>query len=200
MDASVALHVIAPSGRGRARIEAALEPLRPVVHDSVDTFRRDALGDACAVVVDVDGGVESRALLDLCCEVADERREWIVLLPEDDGAGGVTLRPLSTGFPMDPGSLRAFLDDDQNDTPPLELHHVLRAVARVRHDINNPLTAGMAETQLLLMDVGDDDEARESLETVHRQLERIQNLVKEMRRLRRPAKPEKAGSGTDGRG
>lgn len=197
MAAAVPLHVIAPSGRGRARIAAALEPLSPSVHDSVDAFRMTVADGACAVIVDVDGGVDSRALLGLCREVADRRREWIVLLPEEDARGGMRFRPFSAGFTVDPEPLASFLDGDGAEDPPLELHEVLRYVARVRHDINNPLTAGMAETQLMMMDIGDDQELNESLETIQRQLQRIQMLVKDLTRLRRP-KPTAAESGADG--
>lgn len=198
MDGAVPLHVIAPSGRGRSRIASSLGQMNPAVHDSVEAFRRGVGDEPCAVVVDVDGGVDSRALLELCREVADGRREWIVLLPEDDGGGGIRFRPFSAGFSMDAGPLSSFLDGEGEEDPPLELHEVLRFVARIRHDINNPLTAGLAETQLLMMDVGDDAEMTESLETIQRQLQRIQRLVKDLTRLRRPKPPARAGSGAGG--
>jgi signal transduction histidine kinase len=70
--------------------------------------------------------------------------------------------------------------------PVLELGVVLRHVARARHDINNPLTSALAETQLLLMDV-DEGELRESLETIQRQIRRIRDLVAELSVLRPPA-------------
>lgn len=195
MDGVVPLHVVAPSGGGSSRIASAVEQMNPTVHDSVEAFRAGVGDEACAVVVDVDGGVDGRALLELCREVADGRREWIVLLPEDDGDDRIRFRPFSAGFSMDAGPLSSFLGGEDEEDPPLELHEVLRFVARIRHDINNPLTAGLAETQLLMMDVGDDAEMAESLETIQRQLQRIQKLVKDLTRLRRPKPPAKAGSG-----
>ena len=64
-------------------------------------------------------------------------------------------------------------------------------VARARHDLNNFLTAAMAETQLALMDVADPG-LREGLEAVEEQLRRIRDLVKEMRAVRAPADSQTA--------
>ena len=66
-----------------------------------------------------------------------------------------------------------------------ELRHVLAQVARSRHDINNPLTSAMAETQMALMDAHD-PALREGLETVEEQLRRIRDLVGALRNLRAP--------------
>lgn len=63
-------------------------------------------------------------------------------------------------------------------TPEQELARILQGVARARHDINNPLTAALAETQLLLMDARD-AQLRESLEVIESQLRRIRDIAQE---------------------
>jgi signal transduction histidine kinase len=65
----------------------------------------------------------------------------------------------------------------------LELHRVLLEISRARHDINNPLTSALAETQILLLDVPP-GEVRDGLETVQTQLRRIRDLVAATRHLR----------------
>ncbi|MBI4540559.1 MAG: hypothetical protein HY704_13745 [Gemmatimonadetes bacterium] len=67
-----------------------------------------------------------------------------------------------------------------------ELTLVLRAVAKARHDINNPLTSALAETQLLLMEPHE-PALRESLEVIESQLRRIRDLVSSSLRFPRPA-------------
>ena len=60
---------------------------------------------------------------------------------------------------------------------------LLRIASRARHDINNPLTAATAETQLLLMDV-EDGEVRTALEAIEEQLRRIRDLTAGLTRVR----------------
>jgi signal transduction histidine kinase len=67
----------------------------------------------------------------------------------------------------------------------LELRHVLARVARGRHDLNNPLTSAMAETQLALMDAKD-PEIRAGLETIEEQLRRMRDLIASLRSIRTP--------------
>jgi signal transduction histidine kinase len=68
----------------------------------------------------------------------------------------------------------------------VDLPEALRQIARIRHDVNNPLTAGMAEIQILLMDTEDDPEASEALLVVQEQLRRIRDLLASTRHLRLP--------------
>jgi signal transduction histidine kinase len=64
------------------------------------------------------------------------------------------------------------------------LARVADAVRRVRHDINSPLTAIMAETDLLLMDAEDlTEEQRRSLETIAGMARRIRDLLAELRAI-----------------
>ncbi len=64
----------------------------------------------------------------------------------------------------------------------------LSHLSRIRHDINNPLTAALAETQLLLLDAEPGSESEVSLKVVEEQLRRIRDLAAEMTPLRVPAR------------
>lgn len=104
---------------------------------------------------------------------------------EEPGAD-VHLRPLSPGYEEPLDQLLARWDpEDPHAGDLLELRNALARVRRVRHDVNNPLTAALAEVQLLLMDV-EEDEARDSLEVVQEQLRRIRDRVQELAQLRPP--------------
>ena len=190
MDEPVTLHVVAPSGGDRDRISRAVTALEPTVHDTVADFRRAAEDERCAVIVEVGGGIDRDQLLRLCAEVADRDREWIVLIPEEDGRGELAFRPVSAGFALAASDVDSVLSPEGEEGPLFELHEILRFVARIRHDINNPLTAGMAETQLLLMDLEGEGEVATSLQTIERQLQRIQGLVQDLTRIRRPPPDE----------
>ena len=102
------------------------------------------------------------------------------------GGDGLEVRPLSLGWPTPPDELARWAGSGGSEGAVLELRTVLARVARARHDINNPLTSGMAETQLLIMDSPAEGEAREALETIQAQLRRIRDMVIELRVLRAP--------------
>jgi signal transduction histidine kinase len=105
----------------------------------------------------------------------------VVTLARAPGGTGYVGRRLSVVGPRP-------LDDVLQEVPSgptetSELERVLSTVARARHDINNPLTTALAETQLLLMDATD-AEVREALETIQRQIRRIRDLVADLAALR----------------
>ncbi len=107
---------------------------------------------------------------------------WLLLMVERfaDGAHSRAI-PLSVGWPTPAEQVARWAAGDR-DADVLELRHVLARVARGRHDINNPLTSAMAETQLALMDATD-PVIRASLETLEEQLRRIRDLVASLRSL-----------------
>lgn len=110
---------------------------------------------------------------------------WIVVAlerpsPEHDLVG----RSLSLGLRQEVSELLAGVDPSTEGVL-LDLETVLHHVARARHDINNPLTTILAETQLLLLDA-EDAALRESLETIERQARRIRDLVARLAVLRPP--------------
>lgn len=96
----------------------------------------------------------------------------------------LTVRTLSAGYETRLDQVARFVADAGDGAEDLlELHQVLEEISRARHDINNPLTSALAETQILLLDVAE-GEVRESLETIQAQLRRIRDLVAATRHLR----------------
>ena len=60
-------------------------------------------------------------------------------------------------------------------------------VARVRHELNNPLTGVIGQTQLLLRSELDDT-ARRRIETIEQLATRIRDIVARLRDVQRPHK------------
>jgi len=60
-------------------------------------------------------------------------------------------------------------------------------VARVRHEINNPLAALLGQAQLLLLREELSERARKRAETIESQARRIQDIVAELREVQLPA-------------
>lgn len=181
------IHVVSAHPERRDRLVDAASPSPATAHESLVRALAEAGSDPCVLLVDTgpEDSESVRDLLDVCRDVADEDQSKVVFLVDGDD-GSLAFRPLSVGFPVSAADLNDVLDPEGETWPPFELHAILRFVARIRHDINNPLTAGMAETQLLLMDHGEEGELGESLATIQRQLKRIQALVQDLAHLRRP--------------
>ena len=59
-------------------------------------------------------------------------------------------------------------------------------VARVRHEINNPLAALLGQAQLLLRDQELNDKQRRRAETIESQAKRIEEIVGELRGIQTP--------------
>ena len=121
------------------------------------------------------------AVLDAVSAMAAGRGEWTPVLMEKEGGAWVA-RTLSLGYPHP-------LEDvvgSGSSTPSsvlLELRAILAEISRARHDINNPLTSALAETQLLMMD-DLEAETAESLQIILEQLRRIRDLVAATAHLR----------------
>lgn len=108
--------------------------------------------------------------------------DWVLALfmPGDEP----TVRTLSLSPRDDLAAVAARVGEpDAHREVLLEIHRILAEVARARHDINNPLTSALAETQILLLDV-EERETREALDTVQTQLRRIRDLVASTRHIR----------------
>lgn len=169
------LHLVCPPGPLRDRVASTLSPVAPRSFDGVDGFR-DAEPEP-GVVLLVEEALGGEAVLAAVRHLARGRGEWTpVLVREDEGE--LTARTLSAGYPRPlPEVVVAAADGPPGDGGSLlELRGVLRDISRARHDINNPLTSALAETQLLLMDVPE-GEVRDSLETILQQLRRIRDMV-----------------------
>ena len=115
---------------------------------------------------------------------APSESPWMPVLVQRADDGTPCARPVSLGWPTSLAEAARWADGAV-DADVLELRHVLARVARARHDVNNPLTSAMAETQLALMDVVDPG-LKAGLETVEEQLRRIRELVAGMRAFRLP--------------
>ncbi len=77
--------------------------------------------------------------------------------------------------------LRAAVEDYEK-----KLANAAAVVARVRHEINNPLAALLGQAQLLLREELS-ERARKRAETIEGQARRIQNIVGDLREVQLPA-------------
>ncbi len=189
--------LLAPEGQLASEAREALsaipelrtvEDLRALQDETGAPLEGDGEGERPAAWVLLAPEVEEGQLAALLEVAARSPKSWRIYLLEKQTGEGVRARPLSLGFPTSVDRLVEAASDE--DAPPiLELHQVLEAVARARHDLNNPLTAALAEVQLLRMDVPEGSEEGEALQVVQAQLERIRDLVGGLRALRAP-RPE----------
>ena len=67
-----------------------------------------------------------------------------------------------------------------------QLDAVAELVARVRHEINNPLTGVLGQAQLLLRE-DLNDKARKRVETIESLAIRLRDIVGQLRQVQRPA-------------
>jgi signal transduction histidine kinase len=104
---------------------------------------------------------------------AREGRDWVPVLVEasEEGVMGI---PFAAGYQYPLEEIARHCRGEGDGA--LGIHQILDRVRSTRHDINNPLAAALAETQLLLMDASDED-ARRALEAVQSQLRRIAILI-----------------------
>jgi signal transduction histidine kinase len=176
--ASKPVYVVVPPGALRdaclsslsGRAEAVEPPLRP-----------EALAGRPPGVVLADvAGVTADELLG----AADALRgpEWVLAVV--DRGNPPSIRTVSSGLPCDLDGVALHADGAAEGSEALlELHGVLEEISRARHDINNPLTSALAETQILLLDAPE-GELRDGLDTIQTQLRRIRDLVAATRHLR----------------
>jgi signal transduction histidine kinase len=179
---SIPIFIVAPSSPARDELMGAAAPAEILPFDSVDSF----LGEERAPGVLLLGpSLPPEETMRLLAWVAEAAADWVPLHVEASSSEntGSLLRPLSLGYPVDLGEVVDAASDPEGAGPLLELRWILRLVAKARHDINNPLTAGLAETQLILMDEPE-GEILESLEVIENQFRRIKDLVAGLARLR----------------
>lgn len=117
--------------------------------------------------------VERTDLLAVLLACAGGGRGWVPVLVELSGDDLVGV-PLSAGYRYPIQDIVRFCRGEEDGH--LGIHQVIDRVRVARHDINNPLAAALAETQLLLMDPQSDD-TRRALEAIQAQLRRIAALV-----------------------
>ena len=85
-----------------------------------------------------------------------------------------------TTSPRPDDSARSQLEDCKK-----KLSEAAELVARVRHEINNPLAALLGQAQLLLRE-DLSEKARRRAETIEAQAKRIQDIVAELRVVQAP--------------
>lgn len=166
-------YLVGAPGPLRDRVAAEIDPLSPRVFDGVDAF--GAADPASGIAYLVSAGLPGDAVLRAVERMATGRGEWTPVLVGEEG-GELVARTVSLGY-RHPLAETVGAAADEGTTALLELRGVLEQVSRSRHDINNPLTSALAESQLLLMDVPAGSELREPIETVLEQLRRIRDLV-----------------------
>ena len=67
-----------------------------------------------------------------------------------------------------------------------QLEEIAEMVARVRHEINNPLTGVLGQAQLLLRE-DLSDRARKRVETIESMAIRLRDIAAELRQVQKPA-------------
>jgi signal transduction histidine kinase len=183
------LVLVAPPGPARDRILGALPGDRPELFDSAAAFRGREGGDWGILILGP--GIPSQDVLYLLTDQSDRETPWSALLVQEEGEAFI-LRPVSVGHPVSRGMVQEIRENPEDRGPLQELHWVLRVVAKARHDLNNPLTSGLAEAQLLLMDEHPEG-VRESLEVIQDQFRRLRDMVADLSRLRVPKAGSRAG-------
>jgi signal transduction histidine kinase len=127
------------------------------------------------------------AVLDLLERLGRQKGPWspvLLLGGGPDAEGEFHLLPLSPGVPTPARQLQEELREGSSRAALLSLRLFAAELSRIRHDVNNPLTAALAEVQLLLMDKPQGTEDAESLQVVEAQLKRIRDLVAQLSAFR----------------
>lgn len=178
-----ALYVVSPPGPSRDSLLAALGG-EAVPFDSVEAL--GALGDLSPGVVLVDSSaVSAGEALTLASLAATSGPGWCVALMRN-GVGETNVQTISIGPKDSLEEVGAFARDPSGHRQTLlELRRVLRDAGQLRHDLNNPLTVALAQTQVLLMD-DHGDQVREPLEAIQAQLCRIRDIIVAAKHLRTP--------------
>lgn len=187
------LHLAPENPEARGLRSRLFDGAEVAVLASLDALREflDAQAVSDSGILVLGPGLPADSCLEALSLATDSQGKWLVLLAESDGQ---SLRSLSLGWPESPDRvveqakwpLGGERSPETPASPILELRHSLRMVARIRHDVNNPLTAAMAEVQLLLMDLEEGTEVTESIQVVQEQLRRIRDEIAELARLRTP--------------
>jgi DNA-binding response OmpR family regulator len=169
--------------------------------------------DRAALVV-VDFELPSQTGVDLCrhIRIVDTRHETFVLAITSGGSRGDLQALLEVGAddylikPMTPDNIRArLLIAERRMEHESQRRAAEVALARARwlagigetsialqHEINNPLTALLGHTELLLMDARPNDPSTDQLRVIQEQARRVAEVVKRLGKLRDPQSVEYA--------
>lgn len=176
----LATYLAVPPGSLRDACESALGGV--VVDDLQELLPAD--GRAPGIVVVDPGAWPVAEVARLALALHRSGPGWTVAILTDDDPPA--LRSLSVGLPHALADVASHAADPGGHPGTLmELRRVLDEVARARHDVNNPLTSALAETQLLLLD-DHGDEVQESLSVIQDQLRRMRDLIAATGHIRLP--------------
>lgn len=131
----------------------------------------------------VPAGASREAVAALVVGLSRSVDPWSLLLLTHEGDETRVL-PISPGYVQEPDEVAARVRGDGMEAGYLGHRRVLTDLGRIRHDVNNALTAALAETQFMRMDAEDGSEQREGLQIVEDQLQKIRALVAELTALR----------------
>jgi signal transduction histidine kinase len=126
-------------------------------------------------------------LISVISRLQGEVGGWAPLLVLDDDSAP-SVAPLLLGYAEALESALPRIRGAEANLGLLSFRALLQDLARIRHDINNPLTAAFAEIQLLLMDAEPESETAEALRIVEAQLYRIRDLAAELTSFRAPVR------------
>jgi signal transduction histidine kinase len=84
-------------------------------------------------------------------------------------------------------------EQDQLAKYRLQLEQTADLVARIRHEINNPLTGVLGQAQLLLRE-DLSEKARKRVQTIEDLALRLRDVVSQLREIQRPGDGESSGA------
>lgn len=184
MDPSLPLYLVGSVPEDmRAGLREEIEGA-PSVRDVLDLTSFPGPDDPpgwVALASEADPG-ELLALLERLVRLPGPWSPFLVRVDAED----TWILPLSPGLAMSAEDAGRRIRVGGSEAGTLSLRGTLAEVARLRHDINNPLTAALAEVQLLLLDVEPGGEEEMALGVVETQLKRIRDLVAELSGFRVP--------------
>lgn len=126
--------------------------------------------------------IDASEVIELLVRLARRTGEWSPLLVRE----GPVLIPLSPGWSQTSAEVGDRLAHGGSPARFLSYRQAMADLARVRHDINNPLTAALAEVQLGLLDTEPGTELAAGLEVIEAQIRRIRDMVAELTGYRTP--------------
>ena len=192
MNAPRPLYLLAGPGRAREEVTAALGGSPARRFDGASGFLPLASHDP-GVVALLPEALPPNEVVDVLVACAAAGAPWIpsfVLRGE-----GPVLLTVAPGYRYPLAEVAAWCATGEGEVH-LSLPEVIEQVRVARHDLNNPLAAALAETQLLMMDAVDES-LRTPLDVIQEQLRRIKDLVSALRVLRPPpgASPPRTSRG-----
>ena len=184
MPQSMPRYLVAAASSSASRVREALQDLEPLEElSSIEAVLSD--GDLEPGWVFLSPGVPATEVARLLAGLGTRQGRWSPVVLQENG-GEFRALSLSPGFARPLPEVVERVQAGGPDASLISFRYALGILSRIRHDVNNPLTAALAETQLLLMDHDPESEAGRSLKVVEEQLHRIRDLIALLNALRPP--------------